>query len=118
MGFKATEEVEELSYDFRPYSDENGVIGEPSTDQVKTYRESVFAAVEGSGLDPAELATGTVDFDKLGELSGKAGALEEVMLSCTADLTGLPLVSLQALPYRLSRAFMGWIMGQFFNPEG
>lgn len=120
MGFVATEAIEALDYDFTPHVDAKGTIPEPSADAVETFRNHVMGAVRSSGLDPDMLASGRmqVSLDMMDDLLAKADGVEEEMLVATADLTGIDAAVLRRLPFRVRAAFMGWIMGQFFSPEG
>lgn len=117
MGFVATEAVEALTYDFRPFSQEHGEIPEPSSKQIDKYRETIVGSLREAGLDPEVLKSGKMSLDLLDDLMGKAKAVEEDMVVATADLTGIAPNTLRELPYRPKAAFLGWIMGQFFAPE-
>lgn len=116
MGFKATEAVEELTYDFRPHLDRSGAIPEPSTKQIEKFRTALFDTFQASGIDPSTLGA-KMDLSSIGDLMEKASTVEEAMVGAVADLTGIADRDLNALPYRIKAAFVGWIMGQFFNPE-
>ena len=114
-GFKASEAVEELSYDFHPYVDVAGVIPEPTGDQIEAYRTALVTGLQGlnlKGLDPANLDLSTMD-----DLMAKVPELEALILGAPSVLTGIPEATRDALPYRVSRAFVGYIMGTFFSPE-
>lgn len=117
MGFKATEAVEELTYDFTPHSPTKGTIPEPTSKQIEDYRDALVSAFKSTGLNPEDIQGGRVTFDRLDELMERMKPLEEAMLNATADLTGIAHSTLRELPYRVKAAFMGWIMGQFFSPE-
>lgn len=121
MGFKASEAVEELTYDFRPHNEEHGKIPEPTSDQVRAYQTSVFDGIKASGLDPTMLTgggSGNFSLDDLDNLLEQTAGLEDTMRTATAGLTQISDDVLAALPYRISRSFLGWIMGLFFDPEG
>lgn len=117
MGFKATEAVERLDYDFNPHVDSAGTIPEPTTKQIEQFREHIFATFQASGLDPQMLTSGQVSLSALGDLMEKGSAVEKAMVTAVADVTGIPDRTLESLPYRIKAAFVGWIMGQFFSPE-
>jgi hypothetical protein len=117
MGFKASEEVEELTYDFSPFSDAHGTIPEPTTRQVEQFRSALMGSVETLGLTPEQLSSGTIDFALVGELVQKANAVEQSMVDAVADVTGIANAVLNALPYRPKAAFCGWIVGVFLRPE-
>lgn len=118
MGFKATEAVEELTYDFNPHANAAGTIPEPTTAQIEHYRDTVFMALKASGLaEQMQAGEQEFNFDRMDELLQKTSEVEAQMVAATADLTGLDAGTLAALPYRVKAAFLGWIMGQFFSPE-
>lgn len=117
MGFKATEAVERLDYDFNPHVDMSGTIPEPSTRQIEDFRNAIFATFQASGIDPEAIGSGKVNLSMLGDLMEKGSAVEKAMVSAVADVTGIPDRTLESLPYRIKAAFVGWIMGQFFSPE-
>lgn len=113
MGFKATEAVEELSYDFNPHVKVEGIIPEPSSKAIEDYRNAIVTAMKDAGLDE-DREYKMSDMDEILEVSDK---LEAAIVSATADLTGIAHDTFEKLPYRIKAAFLGWIMGQFFNPE-
>lgn len=117
MGFVATEVVEEMTYDFRPHADASGTIPEPSNKQVERFRHSLMASVEELGIDPEQMRTGKIDYEQVGALMEKAGQVEQHLLDAVADLTGIANSTLNALPYRIQAAFVGWIVGMFMRPE-
>lgn len=117
MGFQASEQVEELTYDFKPFNDAHGVIPEPTSHQVDTFRRAVMGSVEGLGITPEDLKNGKVSFSDVGALLDKAGQVEKGMLDAISDLTGVPHSVLNALPYRVQAAFSGYIVGVFLSPE-
>lgn len=117
MGFVATEAVEALDYDFNPHVDAKGTIPEPSTRQIEDFRTAIFTTLQASGLDPEALSSGKVNLAMLGDLMEKGSAVERAMVTAVADLTGIPDRTLEALPYRIKAAFVGWVTGQFFSPE-
>lgn len=117
MGFVASEQVEELTYDFNPYKDHKGKIPEPTSKQVDTFRKAIMATVEGLGLSPEQIASGKIDFTEVGNLMEKAGVVEGETVDAVADLTGIPHSVLRSLPYRVQAAFTGYIVGVFLNPE-
>lgn len=117
MGFQASTAVEELSYDFNPYVDAQGVIPEPTAKQVEHFREQMMGSVEALGISPDDLKSGKIGFEKIGEVMEKAGQIEQSLLDAIADLTGIPNMTLNRLPYRIQAAFSGYIVGMFLRPE-
>lgn len=123
MGFKASEAVEELSYDFTPYGP-SGTIPEPSTKQVDAFRAVMFGSLrtlaESLGVEVSDLAPGSgvkVSMDMIDTLMERSTEAETLVVSAVADLTGIPDRTLNALPYRVKAAFLGYISGSFLNPE-
>lgn len=123
MGFKASEAVEELSYDFSPYGPA-GTIPEPSTKQVEAFRNTMFGSLrhlaEGLGVDVSDLGPGSdkrLSMDMLDTVLEKSSEAEDLVVHAVADLTGIADKTLNALPYRVKAAFLGYITGQFVNPE-
>lgn len=120
MGFKATEAVEELSYDFAPYGPA-GTIPEPTTKQVEAFRATMFGSLrslmEGLGIKPEDLDKTKVTLDLLDTVMEKSSEAEDMVVHAVADLTGIADHTLNALPYRIKAAFLGYITGQFLNPE-
>lgn len=127
MGFKATEAVEALTYDFSPHGP-TGEIAEPSSAQIEAYRTAYFdvlkksaeLAGEAEKADADETKTlsqrlADVDLDALMEKNREA---EQIIISATAALTGLDEVMLGNLPGRIKSAFLGWVVGVFLSPEG
>lgn len=117
MGFVATKAVEELTYDFNPHVKESGTIPEPSAKQVENYRDALIGALKETGLDPATIAAGKVSMSEVDDLMQKVEPLEVAMVNAVSDLTGISQQTLNALPFRIKAAFLGWVQGQFFSPE-
>jgi len=117
MGFVASEAVETLTYDFRPYAEAHGTIPEPTTRQVETFRAAMMSSVQELGLSPEQIQTGRIDFEQVGTLIEAAGRVEQTLLDAVADLTGIANSVLNALPYRVQAAFSGYIVGVFLRPE-
>lgn len=116
MGFDASVDVDELTYNFKPHVDLQGVIPEPDTKSVEKYRKKIAEAMKKADVDPSmPLEAALAELDAV---MSKISGLEIEMLLATCDLTGLPPAEVRKAPYRVQRAFVGWIMGVFFNPEG
>ena len=114
-GFIASEEVEALTYDFNPYAPVSGTVPEPTSDQIEAYRNAIVASFKGLGITSTDMTK--VDLSQMDSLLAKMPEMEAALVGATSALTGIPADVLGALPYRVSRAFMGWIMGVFFSPE-
>ena len=119
MGFKATEQVSELTYDFNPHLDLSGSIPEPTADQVETFRRAIYGALKevapllGLGKD-APLGEQLQHMDAM--LSSSAD-FEHTVIQAVSNLSGIPAPSLEGLPYRVRGAFCGWVLGIFLAPE-
>lgn len=122
-GFNAAEAVDDLTYDFTKYVEgAKGTIPEPSSDQIEVYRTTIFECIKNLGVDPETLQGGAVsvaklDFDVLFGIMDKAGDIERSMLHAAADLCQIDQSLVDQLPFRVKRAFSGWIMGIFNSPE-
>lgn len=116
-GFIASEKVEELTYDFNPHVEESGVIPEPSSKQIEQYQRTVSAAMKEAGVEVGDDGKPRLKAEDMDDLLSKSEAVESAVILATADLTGIAPKTLRRLPFRVQRAFMGWIMGVFFNPE-
>jgi len=141
MGFKASEAVSPLEYDFHPHVDAKGVTPEPSTDQIVQLQVAQKAALEKLGIDTDE-----VDNDDQGNMQSlmdmMAGLSEEQLYEiqdeqadAVAEVCGAERGETDAdggvywsggnpsrdeiiaLPFRIRQAYFGWLMGQLFDPE-
>lgn len=134
MGFVAGDEVDPLDFDFTKFGGPKGTIPEPSQEAVTKYFRAMarMSAEQSEGLRAkryevsealakeaaeAEEAPSIVDlalqaFDENTEL----GARE---LDAIAELcSGTPSrADLDLLPARVQKAFAGWLVGQFVNPQ-
>jgi hypothetical protein len=121
VGFVASEVVESLDYDLNVQggNDESlrGTIAEPSTAQIETYRDALIKSFKDLGIDVDGMKDKKVNLDDMDDLLAKNKKVEADLLVATANLTGIKATVLKAVPYRIQRAFAGWIMGQFFSPE-
>lgn len=128
MGFKAAQ-IEKLNYDFRPTRDVSGTIPEPSSAQVEAFREAMGDAMKiASDLDPATWGgegtelTQQVMVDRIDAVLGKSKDVEKAVTDAVLELvkaeSNLTPEFIEGLPYRVRAAFVGWIVGEFFNPEG
>lgn len=124
MSFDAGEQVEPLDYDFTAYVEgELGRIEEPTSVQVELFQHNVVQILQGSGIDKytasgdEEHGTNDFSFDQLDDIMQKSSDVNQKVLGAVADLTGIAQGSIDALPFRVQRAFSGWIMGKFFRPE-
>lgn len=121
--FKATEAVEPLDYDMRPYDDAQGTVPEPSNSLVAEFYSKL-----GKTLEEALGEDRTADVDmtvpeEVGKLFMTLGAEDhEAMYEQLLDLYakvcgGSPSRdTLAALPYRLRQAFYGAVQG-WLRPE-
>ncbi len=115
MGFTASEQVEPLTYDFRPYLDMAGTAPEPTGEQISAYRKSLVAAFDAIGLDSFDLSN--LGMAEVGGLIEKSESLELDLLAASEALCSFAPGTLTPLPYRIRQAFAGWVMGVFFSPE-
>jgi hypothetical protein len=119
-GFVASEQVDDLTYDFSPFGP-RGEIPEPSSAQIQSFRNAVASMYtemipDGDADQPAtgaELRTLINDF--IGR--DQTEMLEKLLQSVSDVCSGHPSFDeLQGLPYRHQQAFTGWITGVFLLP--
>lgn len=121
-GFDASTAVEALDYDFTSVGGEKGTIAEPSPKQVEDALERIRKAATEGGIDLASL-----DDDSPGAiLRVLADAPEGALTKITQEVSdaavelcgGKPSKEeVDALPYRVQQAFVGWLLGQFSDPQ-
>lgn len=122
--FVLSDELDELTYDFRPYVDVHGVIPEPSPATIKKFQKVVRKAMneaftimdnmEGkTELEQVRIALGMENDE------AKSDEDERAVLQSFADLcSGSPSSKeIGSLPFRGQAAFTGWLTGIFLNPE-
>lgn len=124
MGFKAAQ-IEKLNYDFRPYKDVSGTIEEPSSAQVEKFREAMGDVMkQAADIDPDTWGGGSEDLTtevmvaRIDLTLSKSAEVERATTDAVIELTGLAHDLIWSLPYRTRAAFSGWIVGEFFSPEG
>lgn len=127
MGFKAEDAVEQLDYDFNPYVRAKGVIAEPSSDQIDTFRTSIAAAYQEMGLDPELLQSAVAGGGEAGAsmlehfseiMESTTGVEAKIARAVSVLCDGSPTEEqISALPHRVKALFLGWMTGTFFNPE-
>jgi hypothetical protein len=117
--FVLRENVDELAYDFSPYSG-NGVVPEPSATQIQNFRVVLSSLVEDMAPagadtdDPTELLRRVTEY-----LARDTSEIQDKLLHALADVcSDQPAFDeLEALPYRAQQAFSGWITGTFLVPK-
>ena len=127
--FVVTDEVDLLSYDFHPYVDSAGEIPEPSSKQIRDFKQTFQQIVLKGQPDDA---TGTVETAEealrvfanrtdaeRAELEQRGEELETALYQAVVDVCSgvFTLEQLQTLPYRAGAAFIGWVLGQFVAPK-
>lgn len=123
MEFKAEDAVEPLSYSFAPYHDSKGTVPEPTDDQVAAFYGDLGRQLElalgperMAGVDVTDpIAVGGVfmslttdDHKKMYE------QLLDLHAAVCSDSPGREV--LEALPFRLRRAWYGAVQG-WLRPE-
>jgi hypothetical protein len=115
MGFDAAA-TSPLDFTFRPHADVNGTIPDPTDDRVREF----FRAIDRLGR---ELATATDDVDD--DNPDRAETIERIVedvgareLDAVVELcSGTPSrEQLKALPHRVQRAFIDWLITELRNP--
>jgi len=121
--FSASTAVGGLEYDFQPYG-KMGSIPEPSSDLIEAFQKEMASIMkEGMELlpekventdDPVVMIRVLTQF-----LSADTRAVEtKILQGCAALCQDSPNFDQQdELPYRLKRAWIGWLTGVFLVPE-
>jgi hypothetical protein len=118
MGFDAGVEVDELTYDFSKFlPGVTGTIPEPTNEQL----EALVAVLRKTFPTTTNPETGKtqVDLEAVAAATDEDSEAEAVLYDAISEFTsGSPSTEqLKALPFRPQRAFVGWLLGQFFSPE-
>lgn len=121
--FSASTAVGGLEFDFKPYGD-MGAIPEPSSGLIEAFQKEM-ASIMKEGMerlpgetqntnDPVVMVRILTEF-----LSADTRDIEEKILQgCAALCQDSPSFDQQdVLPYRLKRAWIGWLTGVFLDPE-
>ena len=124
--FVLDEELDKLTYDFRPYVEAHGVIPEPSSAQIKSLQSAMRAALKPA-LEAMGVATETADASALmaalaepskADLKAAEAAEAAIILAISETCSGTPTpLELRKLPYRGQQAFIGWLSGVLLSPE-
>lgn len=127
--FVVTDEVDLLSFDFHPFVDAAGEIPEPSSKQIKDFKNQ-FQTIVSAGIpeDSDEVVTTPAEALRLfaaqtpeqrQALSEQSDELETRLFQAVVDVCSgvFTIEQLKALPYRAGAAFIGWILGQFVAPK-
>lgn len=133
--FVAAEAVEALEFDLAPYGPA-GCVPEPSQDTLQRYLYEIGTTVEkarkASGddrskvdkNDPVAVMAELAKMDPKEIAKQNAAVVDALAHLCGAQKInakwqgGRPThADLKALPARPLQAFMGWLMGELYNPE-
>jgi hypothetical protein len=108
---------EDLWFTFKPYVDHEGVIPEPSSDQIERLVELLRMVLPTKEVDGKT----TLDLAKLQEtFEGKqSDEVEAIVNEGIADVCSQFITAdqIQALPYRVKQRFYGWLLGTLLSPE-
>lgn len=124
-GFKATQAVSGLSYDFTGLEVQDddaadlldkckGTTPEPSYQQVR-HMQSRFKALLGldGDVDPVEINKAMARMSE-DELLERDDEIAEIISGVTSGRPSIDEIS--ALPFRVREAYVGWICGELNNP--
>lgn len=124
--FVLEDELDKLTYDFRPYVDAHGIIPEPSSTQIKGLQSAMRAALKPA-LEAMNVAADTADVSALmaalaepskADLKAAEAASEAIIHAISDTCSGTPTPDeLRALPFRGQQAFIGWLSGVLLSPE-
>lgn len=121
MGFKASEKMSKLDYDFSPYHPEvKGVTPEPSSAAVNHFTSRLAKAAEERGFavkDPYDMREVSEVFGRMTEDDMRA--IDTETREATAELCdGQPTHDeIMGLNHRPFQAWLGWLQGELSNPE-
>jgi hypothetical protein len=112
-------EVDQLEYNFEPYSSK-GFIPEPTSQQIQNFRQSLAELIGETSNnapntdDPVGLVKRVADY-----LGQDTTEITAKILHIAADVcSNQPSYDdLEAIPYRAQQAFLGWLTGVFLIPE-
>lgn len=119
-GFVASEQVDELTYDFKPHGPE-GTIPEPSATQIQDFRQAIaqmFQDMVPEDMDDEAKAVSAVK--RVVEFLGKDTSEEQqkILQTVAAVCSDNPSFDvLDKLPYRHQQAFIGWLSGVLLIPK-
>jgi hypothetical protein len=116
--FVLGEQIQDLGYDFSPYGGE-GIIPEPSAEQIKSFRRAFAQLVQSSADSANKQAPEDMIKAAIELLNKDTSELDTKILMAVAEVcSGKPSFDeLDALPYRAQNAFVGWCVGTFLLPE-
>jgi hypothetical protein len=140
-GFVASEQVEELAYDFGEYGP-TGMIPEPSAGQIRDFRKAIADMLEASLPEdeeveksnlpvPADGSTPVAEEEEsLSQWKKERKALieaigrdrteesEKALMAVAAVCSDNPSFDvLNALPWRFQQAFSGWLSEKLLLPK-
>lgn len=107
-GFDAAGAVEPLDWNFRPHVDASGTIPEPTDSQVTKLMETLRLVI---GEQPLERLS------KMSEDEQRAvndQLLDAVVTVCSSSPSR---EQIEGLPFRVQRAFFGWLFGSLLDPQ-
>lgn len=117
-GFIAEAEDSALRYSLKPYVEKEGVIPEPSTQQIERLIEFLRQVMP---TKQDENNKTVLDISKVAQMfEGQDSAqIETLVNSEIASVTSgeISAEDLTALPYRVKQRFYGWLLGTLLSPE-
>jgi len=115
MPFKA-EDIQQETYDFNPHLNKSGVIREPSTAEINKFRADIFKVFTNSGIEGVDVEN--MDMSEFSSLLEKGSEIEQGTIDVVGAFLQDPSADdIRALPWRVQRAFLGYITGLFIRPE-
>jgi hypothetical protein len=113
-GFTAADAVPRLDFDLAPHGPA-GIIPEPSTGQVEKLQN---ALADLAGTDAKSPTDALAHVASLSDEDQQK--IVDDLMGSIADITATVLTreQIEALPYRIQRAFVAWLMASLLLPEG
>lgn len=127
--FNIAEELDELTFDFTKFvKGAKGTIPEPSSEQVRAFHSALRHITaparemfeRAKKMDASEEEVTMAALDALGDEADDAakelmdGACDAAAALCSNRPSS---EQIRQLPWRGQKAFIGWLSGQFLNPE-
>lgn len=118
MGFVAEEVVEPLDYDFSFFGGPKGTSPEPTDGQVSDFLSNIRKIMSEAGYTVADGKLSIQNALAMAE-ENKAEELFEALIQAFSDVcSNQPTAEeIAALPSRIKRHYMGWLLGQLMSPK-
>lgn len=124
--FNIADELEDLTYDFRPYVDAHGVVPEPTETMIKNFRKAMRKNI-GDHLEKIATEEDPKKKQELVKAAVQDGSISEESMDKKIDAMYAAVArvcqnepsydQIKGLPWRGQRVFVGWVIGKLLSPE-